>query len=93
MDFHPGWMAEKTSAWVQKAASGLSQVGVSPEFMLAPYCTNGSYTGGVMGLPTLIFGPSNVGLAHIIDEYIEVEELLRGARGLAGLAAGFGSGW
>ncbi len=86
LEFHPGWVMEETSPWVRKAAQGLDRAGIVPETFAAPYCTNGSYSAGILNLPTVIFGPSTIGLAHAIDEYIPVEELLRGAVGLAGLA-------
>lgn len=89
-EFHPGWVMEPTAAWVTTAAESLKSASLAPEFVMVPYCTNGSYTEGVLQLPTVIFGPSTVELAHVIDEYIEVDELLRGAAGLAALAKKLG---
>jgi acetylornithine deacetylase/succinyl-diaminopimelate desuccinylase-like protein len=40
----------------------------------------------VAKIPTIVFGPSTVKLAHVVDEYIEIEELIRGAEGFIGLA-------
>ncbi len=87
LEFHPGWQMAEDSSWIRKAAQGLEQAGIAPEFFAAPFCTNGSCSAGILKLPTVIFGPSNVSLAHVIDEYISVEELMRGAAGLAGLAS------
>jgi putative selenium metabolism hydrolase len=89
-EFHPGWTVDPGSDWVRHALTGLEKVGVHTETMYAPYCTNASYTAAIAGLPTLVFGPSSIHLAHVVDEYIEIAELLRGARGLAGLAAELG---
>jgi acetylornithine deacetylase/succinyl-diaminopimelate desuccinylase-like protein len=41
----------------------------------------------VKGVPTVVFGPSSENLAHVDDEYIEVEELVAGCRGYYGIAA------
>jgi acetylornithine deacetylase/succinyl-diaminopimelate desuccinylase-like protein len=41
-------------------------------------------------VPTIIYGPSTIKLAHAIDEYIETGELLRGAEGFVGLARELG---
>ncbi len=86
LEFHPGWAMEETSPWVLVAMQGLAGVGMAPTTFAAPYCTNGSYSRGILQLPTLIFGPSHTGLAHIVDEYVLVAELLHAAEGLVGLA-------
>ncbi|MGE5139247.1 MAG: M20/M25/M40 family metallo-hydrolase, partial [Rudaea sp.] len=86
LDFHPGWAIDTRGDWYARAARGLRAARLEPEPFVAPYCTNGSYSAGRAGIPTIIFGPSTIELAHRIDEYIEVEELLRGAEGFAGLA-------
>ncbi len=85
-DFHAGWAMDPDSEWLPKAQGGLQSAGLNAEFYAVPFCTNGSYSAGEAKIPTLIFGPSTVKLAHVIDEYIEIEELLRGARGFIGLA-------
>lgn len=90
LEFHPGWMIEPTSIWVKKASESLKSANLDQEYIKVPYCTNGSCTAGILQLPTVIFGPSTVELAHVIDEYIEVDELLRGAGGLAHLAIKLG---
>jgi putative selenium metabolism hydrolase len=50
------------------------------------FCTNGSGT-AALGIPTVGFGPGDPGLAHRVDEYIELNELHAGALGYASLAA------
>ena len=89
-DFHPGWAIDTAGDWYGRAARGLRTAGLEPAPFVAPYCTNGSYSAGRAGIPTIIFGPSTIELAHGIDEYIEVEELLRGAEGFVGLARELG---
>lgn len=90
-DFHGGWMIDPKSEWVTKATQALERAEIAPEFYAVPYCTNGSYAATDARLPTMIFGPSSIKLAHAIDEYIEIEELLRGAEGFVALAREFGS--
>ncbi|MCL4560089.1 MAG: YgeY family selenium metabolism-linked hydrolase [Chloroflexi bacterium] len=85
-DFHPGWAIDPGSPWIRKASRGLEMAGIQPETTTARFCTNGSYTAGVAGLPTLIFGPSSGLLAHCVDEYIAIDELIQGAEGYWGLA-------
>jgi len=77
-DFHPGWITPREEELVQKTLVAMRSIGLPKTYLAAPYCTNGSASAGEMGIPTIIFGPSQGGLAHIIDEYIEIEQLLKG---------------
>ena len=90
LDFHPIWIIESTSPWIKRAQAGLKESGINAKFTTAHYCTNGSQSAGVKNIPTIIFGPSSILLAHIIDEYIEISELLRGVEGYLGLARSLG---
>ena len=85
-DFHPAWRMEPDSAWVSLGKHGIARGGIRPEVYTTPYCTNGSYSAGVAGIPTLVFGPGSIHVAHSLDEYIAVEELLKGLHGFIGLA-------
>ena len=85
-DFHPAWVTPRGSGLVKCAEAALAQVGLPIGYFASRYCANGSASAGEMGIPTLIFGPSTPAVAHTIDEYIEVEELLRGTEAYAALA-------
>ena len=85
-DFHPAWYWPEETEWVRLAQQALLESGLNPTPFVAPYCTNGSTSAGEMGIPSLIFGPSTIHLAHVVDEYIEVEEYLRGMKGFVNLA-------
>jgi putative selenium metabolism hydrolase len=89
-DFHPAWSVDPDSQWVQLAIQGLESAGIRPVTYGTPFCTNGSGSAGERGLPTIVFGPGSVHLAHVTDEFIEVAELVRSARGFAGLAQALG---
>jgi putative selenium metabolism hydrolase len=86
IDFHPGWSVSKDNPWIQKAAAGFEKAGLPFEFTTAKFCTNGSQTAGFSNIPTMIFGPSSGMLAHCINEFIDMEELIQGAQGYAELA-------
>ena len=85
-DFHPAWAIEPDSPWVQLALEGLKKVGFSPQTYGTPYCTNGSGSAGERGLPTIVFGPGSVHVAHVTNEYIEIPELVRSVNGFMGIA-------
>jgi acetylornithine deacetylase/succinyl-diaminopimelate desuccinylase-like protein len=89
-DFHPAWAVEPDSVWVQHARQGLESVGITPILYGTPYCTNGSGSAGEFGIPTVVFGPCSVHLAHVTDEYAEVSQLMRAIQGYIGLARSLG---
>jgi acetylornithine deacetylase/succinyl-diaminopimelate desuccinylase-like protein len=43
-------------------------------------CTNANISAGAMGIPSLIYGPGNLALAHKPNEHLDIEELLLTAR-------------
>jgi putative selenium metabolism hydrolase len=87
-DFHASWAIDLKSEWLDKAKRALRAAGLAADLYAVPFCTNGSYSAGEAKIPTIVFGPSTIRLAHAIDEYIEIDELLRGAEGFVGLAKG-----
>jgi acetylornithine deacetylase/succinyl-diaminopimelate desuccinylase-like protein len=89
-DFHPGWLMDPNNTWIQKAYKGLQKAGIIPTYTTALFCTNGSYSAGIAGVPTMIFGPSTGLLAHCVNENIEIADLLQGVEGYMGLATELG---
>lgn len=83
--FFPGWLYEEEDDFVQKALSGLRNFGLEPEITQYSFCTNGSHYAGERQIKTIGFGPSRENLAHTVDEYIEVEQLLKAAVGYYGI--------
>lgn len=64
----------------------LKKKGQQPELTTYKFCTNGSYSAGIAHIPTIGYGPSNSSLLHIVDEYIELDELYTFADSLIELA-------
>lgn len=83
--FFPGWLYEESDEFVQAAFRGLRDVGLQPEITQYSFCTNGSHYAGEAGIKTIGFGPSRENLAHTIDEYIEVDQLLKATAGYYGI--------
>jgi putative selenium metabolism hydrolase len=81
----PAWIIEEDHPLVQGALQGLRRAGLDPRLTAYQFCTNAAYSAGVAGVPTIGFGPSREGLAHVVDEYVEVEQLVQAARGYAGI--------
>ena len=53
----------------------------------APYGSDLRLYAGIGDIPTLHYGPGDVGLAHGPREHVDIDELLRTTRTLAVLAA------
>jgi putative selenium metabolism hydrolase len=83
--FFPGWVIAEDDEFVQKALAGLRGAGLHPDITQYSFCTNGSHYAGEAGIKTIGFGPSRENLAHTIDEYIEVDQLLQATRGYYGI--------
>lgn len=86
--FVPAWVLEEDHPFLESAREGLEGMGLDPRVSWGPgFGTNGSFYGGQMCLPTIAFGPSSAGLAHVVDEYIELDQLFGACRGYYGIAA------
>jgi putative selenium metabolism hydrolase len=83
--FFPGWVLDKDDEFVQAAMAGLKSAGLEPEVTQYSFCTNGSHYAGEAGIRTVGFGPSRENLAHTIDEYIEIDQLVKAVEGYYGI--------
>jgi putative selenium metabolism hydrolase len=83
--FFPGWVLEEDDEFVQTALVGLRSAGLTPVVTQYSFCTNGSHYAGEAGIKTIGFGPSRENLAHTIDEYIEIDQLLKAVEGYYGI--------
>ena len=86
--FFPAWKMRDQDEVSIKARKGLESVGLWEGFSHYSFCTNGSHYMGEAGIPTVGYGPGREKLAHIVDEYIEEEELYRTKRGIEGIIGG-----
>ncbi|WP_070001100.1 YgeY family selenium metabolism-linked hydrolase [Cellulosilyticum sp. I15G10I2] len=79
--FFPAWRFEEKDDFVQAALKAAKQVKEDAIVTQYSFCTNGSHYAGEAGIKTLGFGPSKENLAHTIDEYVEVSELIGACHG------------
>lgn len=75
--FFPGWLYEAEDAFVQDVYKEMKAMGFDPTITNYDFCTNGSHYAGEAGIKTLGIGPSKEILAHKINEYIEIDQLLK----------------
>ena len=79
--YFPAWLIGEDNEFVQKALTGLKEAGIEAPISHFSFCTNGSHFCGEAGIPCMGYGPSLESLAHVRDEYIEIEQLTRACRG------------
>ena len=79
--YFPAWLVDENSALVQKARKGLMDAGIDAPLSHFSFCTNGSHFCGEAGIPTIGYGPSLESLAHVRDEYIEIDQLTKACDG------------
>ena len=83
--FFPAWLLPDDHELVTAALAGLKEVGIDAPLSHFSFCTNGSHFCGEAGIPTVGFGPSLESLAHVIDEYIEIDQLTKACKGFQGI--------
>lgn len=79
--FFPAWCYEESEVFIQKTFKGLCDIGLNPKITNYSFCTNGSHYAGEANIKTIGFGPSKENIAHTIDEYIEIEQLVGACEG------------
>lgn len=84
--FYPAWLMEVDHPFVQLALKALHQQGIASRISTYQFCTNGSYSAGIAKVPTIGFGPSYEYMAHIADEYVEIDQLIKAAQGYYAIA-------
>jgi acetylornithine deacetylase/succinyl-diaminopimelate desuccinylase-like protein len=58
---------------------------LDPQIRAYRFCTNGAYSAGHAGVPTIGFGPAAEDDAHVVDERIALSELISAAKGYRGI--------
>ena len=84
--FFPAWVYDEKDEFIKTAFESLEEIGFKPQITSYSFCTNGSHYAGEAGIKTIGFGPSSEGHAHSIDEFIEIEQLLKAAEGYYAIA-------
>ncbi len=85
-EYAASWWTPPDGPLVRSAAAALAGIGLDPRPTQYKFCTNGSLTAGVLGIPTIGFGVGEERVSHQIDEHVELASLRRGADGFAALA-------
>ncbi len=74
--YYPAWILKEDHPLILAGIETYKTLfGKKPKIKTWPFCTNGSYTMGMKGIPTMGFGPGDPKYAHSIDEKIEADDL------------------
>lgn len=84
-NFAPAWCLSPQDSVVTDVLAELHREGLESDIRTYAFCTNGSASAGQLGIHTLGYGPGDEELAHRVDEFIEVDDLVSGAQGYAAL--------
>ncbi len=86
--YYPPWLLPDNTFLARRAARAIERVlGASPRFGTYPFSTDGAYTLGTAGIPTVGFGPGDDRRAHAVDEQVQLADVATAALGYAQLAA------
>jgi len=83
--FFPAWIFPETHPLVIRALAGLHATGLQPVISAYRFCTNGAYSAGIAGVPTVGFGPAKESDAHVVDERLLLSDLFAAAQGYQGI--------
>ena len=84
--FFPAWVFAENHPFVRASLHGLRSAGLDPALRAYRFCTNGASSAGVLGIPTVGFGPAAEGDAHVADERLSIADLVAAAQGYRGIA-------
>ena len=81
--FAPAWYMDEESCGgiIESAMTALRKAGLNPKKSVYKFCTNGSASAGLLGIPTIGFGPCAEWQAHVVDENCSLDELCKAAEG------------
>ncbi len=85
--FFPAWALDREHPLVQSVCKAIrSELGYRPTIGKWNFSTDGVYTMGVAGIPTVGFGPGEERYAHTADEQVRVADVIKAAQGYARIA-------
>ena len=85
--YYPAWALDRDHPLIRRVSKAIrSELGYRPEIGKWDFSTDGVYTMGVAGIPTLGFGPGQEKYAHTADERIRLSDVASAAQGYARIA-------
>jgi len=92
-EYFPAWATDENHPLVQALEDAArEESGARPKITQFPFSTDGVYTAGVLGIPTVGLGPGDEKIAHTADECVRLDDVIQSAHIYARLAASLLSG-
>jgi len=86
-EYFPAWVTGENHCLVQAAERATrDELGTRPKMDKFPFSTDGTYTSGVAGIPTVGLGPGDEKLAHTVNDQVRLDDVANAARVYARLA-------
>jgi putative selenium metabolism hydrolase len=86
-EYYPAWVMAEDHPLVQAVARAVKQtLGYKPRVGKWDFSTDGVYTMGVAGIPTVGFGPGEERYLHTVDDQVRLADIVKAARVYAQLA-------
>ncbi len=78
--FYPGWLLEEDHPLISAGFNTCKTLwGKAPELDVWHFSTDGTYSAGVAGIPTLGFGPEEEKYVHAANDQVNLEKLRKAA--------------
>lgn len=75
--FFPGWIIDRESPLAFAVHEAYQRLGIAFETCYYPFCTDGSESAGKRDIPTIGIGPAPPEMAHVVDEYVVIENIYK----------------
>ena len=87
-EYFPGWVLSEKHPLIQSGVAAYKNLfKKDPIVTTWGFSTNGNYTMGKKGFPTIGFGPGEMALCHLENEHVVIKDLLTATAFYAGIAA------
>jgi putative selenium metabolism hydrolase len=87
-DFFPSWLIKETDI-VQKGLESLGDIGFQANTHVWKFSTDGVYTCGLKGIPTIGIGHGDEALAHQPNEYVRVRDVEKAVQAYVAIVESF----
>lgn len=86
--YYPAWALDRDHPLVQKVCAAIrAELGYRPSIRKWDFSTDGAYTMGIVGIPTVGFGPGDEKHAHTTKDQVRIADVVRAAQGYARIAS------